>query len=252
MDPSDFDRDLQPWLDGELPPEAAARMQAAADACPELTERVALHRALDGRIRGALASEPAAVATVRAMAARARGRTPSIARRPWYFRPVAAAAAVLIVTGVVLWTFCIGPFECRYLIALEKAADDVAAVPGPAADELLRRSGLPDHVGDAVRAEPAVALPVDFIDLHTPGLRVIYVRPDRSSFCVTLSECATRRPSANRRTSWGGKQWWMTDYDDHRLVAFDCPKCPFVYCVLGPVGEEHVFEDAAALREAMR
>ena len=253
MDPHDFDRDVHAWLDGELPPEAAARMQAAADASPELAERAALHRALDARIRGALSAEPAAAATVAAMAARARAGAPSIVRRPWYLRRrVAAVAATLLVAGTVMWAFCIGPFECRYLIALEAAADDPAGQPGPAAEELMRRAGLPTRVGDALAQEPPVALAVDFINLHTNGLRVDYWRPDGSYFRVTLSECCTHRPSANRKIERDGREWWTTEYDGHRLVAFDRPQCSFVYCVVGPAGSDRVFAEAAALRDAIQ
>lgn len=252
MDPRDFERDLEAWLDGELPEDAAARMKAAADASPAFAERAALHRAIDARIRGALSSEPAAVATVAAMAARARGDAPSAIRRPWYLRPMMAAAAVLLVAGTIMWWFCIGPFECRFLMALEKAAVDTSAVPGARADDLMRRSGLPDRVGEAIAMQPAVALAMEFAGVHANGLRVEYVRPDHSSFFVTVSECPTRRPSEFRKTEIEGRIWWKTDYDGHRMVAFDRPQCPFVYCVVGPAGADCVFDEAVELRDAIQ
>lgn len=253
MDPADFERDLDAWIDDELPAESAARMQAAADASAELAERAALRRSLEERVRGALSAEPSAVATVREMAARARGAGAPVLRRPWYARrPLTIAASLLIVVGGFMWAFCIGPFECRFLMALERAADDPAALPGPAADELMHRSGLPLRVGDALAAEPVVALAIEFANVSTRGLRVDYVRPDGSSFRVTASECPSHRPSASRGVERDGRKWWMSEYDGHRLVAFDRPGCDFVYCVVGPPGADCVLREAAALRDAIR
>jgi hypothetical protein len=252
MDPLDFERDLEAWLDGELPPAAAARMQAAADASPELAERAALQRALDARIRGALLAEPAAVATVRAMAARARGAAPSV-RPPWILRrPLFAMAATVLVAVTLMWWFCIGPFECRYLMAFERASNDAAAAPGPGADDLVRRSGLPDRVGDARAATPAVRAPLDVFVFHFDGARMDYVRPDGSSIRVAVSESAQKRPSRSKRVDRDGRQWWVTDHGGLRMVAFDRPDCPFVYCVIGPAGADSVFAEAAALRDAIR
>jgi hypothetical protein len=251
--PGDFERDLDAWIDGELPADAAARMQAAVDASPELAERAALQRSLDARMRDALAAEPAAAAIVREMALRASGLHAPAARRTWSApRIVSVAASLVIVAGVLLWTLCIGPFECRFLVALEKAADDPSALPGPAADELMNRSGLPLRVGDALAVEPVVALAIEFADCRTKGLRVDYARPDTSSFRVTASECPTKRPSSSRIVEWEGRSWWTSEYDGHRLVAFDRPGCDFVYCVVGPAGSDCVFKEAAALRDAIR
>ena len=252
MDPRDFDRDLEPWLDGELPPDAAARMQAAADASPELTERVALHRALDARVRRALLAETAAVATVRAMAARARGAAPAL-RRPWILRRYVFAAAATVLVGVTLmWWLCIGPFECRYLMAFERASDDASAAQAPAADALVRRSGLPDRVGDALLATPAVHVPMDVFVFHFDAVRVDYVRPDGSSFRVSVSESEGKRPSRSKTVERDGRKWWTTDHGGRRMVAFDCPGRPFVYCVIGPAGSDDVFAEAVRLREAIR
>lgn len=251
--PGEFERDLHAWIDGELPDDAAARMQAAADASPELAERVELQRAFDARMRAALSADPSAAAAVRAMAVRASGRNAPPVRGSWSVTRIAmVAASLLIVSGVLLWTFCIGPFECRFLVALENAADDPAAVPGPAADELMRRSGLPLRVGDALAAEPVVALAIDFAEHRTKGLRVDYVRQDSSAFRVTASECPSKRPSASRVVEWEGRKWWMSEYDGHRLVAFDRPGSDFVYCVVGAAGADCVFREAAALRDAIR
>jgi hypothetical protein len=252
MDPRDFDRDLETWLDGELPPDAAARMQAAADSTPELAERAALHRALEARIRGALLAEPAAVATVRAMTARARGAAPAL-RRPWILRRhVLAAAATVLVAVTLMWWLCIGPFECRYLMAFERASNDASAMQAPAADDLVRRSGLPERVGDAIAATPAVRVPMDVFVFHFDAVRTDYVRPDGSSFRVAVSESAGKRPSRSKTVERDGRKWWTTDHGGRRMVAFDCPGRPFVYCVIGRAGAEEVFAEAAELRDAIR
>jgi hypothetical protein len=252
MDPRDFDRDFEAWLDGELPPEAAARMQAAADATPELAERAALHREIDARIRGALIAEPAAVATVRAMAARARGAAPAL-RRPWILRGWVSAAAAAVLVGVTLmWWLCIGPFECRYLMAFERASREVCVAPGAEADDLVLRSGLPDQVGEARATEPAVHVPMDVFVFHFDAVRADYMAPDGSSFRVAVSESDGKRPSRSKTVERDGRKWWTTDHGGHRMVAFDCPGRPFVYCVIGPAGADEVWAQATALRDAIR
>src|SRR5437773_6113520 len=95
-------------------------------------ERDEAERAFDARVAAALASagpgdaEAASIATVRALLARTRppAAAPVPAGRVHRFRfgipKIAVAAAALVVS--TMWWFCIPPFQCGYMQAIEKAA----------------------------------------------------------------------------------------------------------------------------------
>src|SRR5206468_10795688 len=63
----ELELDLMAYVDGQLPPERVARIEAAINASPELKARVAAERALDARMRRALASDAGDVSAVRRM-----------------------------------------------------------------------------------------------------------------------------------------------------------------------------------------
>ncbi len=248
MDARDFDRDLHAWLDGELAPDAAARMQAAADASPEFAERVELARQFDRRMRRALVSDPAAAETVRAMLARARSQPEGrLLRLPRGAMKIAAALLLAVTAG--MWWTCIPPFECAYLEALESASHDAAAVPG--GPELATKFDLPDVLGDALPAKPPAATTLDFYVWHLTGVRLDYVRPDGSAFHVTACDSQNIRPSFRRAVEREGQTWWIADVAGGRIVAFEHPRSDIVFAVTGAKGDDSVFAAAKTLRASI-
>jgi hypothetical protein len=250
MDARDFARDLHAWLDGELPPEHAARMQAAADASPDLTQRVAMERALAGRVQRALMSDPGSVETVRAMVARARApRAPSgrILGLPRGALRIAASFLVVAVTG--MWWFCIPPFECSYMQALEAASHDPNAVPGTAADDFVNEYKMPREIDGAVITAPAATVHLDFWAWHLVGARLDYVRADASAVRVVICDSEKIKPSIRREVERDGMKWWIADIAGRRVVAFVKPGGDDDLCaVTGRAGDESVYAAAKALR----
>jgi hypothetical protein len=98
------------WLDGELPPEEASRIEAEVAASPELSRRAEEHRAMAARLRGAFDS--VAVAPVPEQIAAAvrpaqenvldlsAAREKRSARRPFPLWTQAAAMAATLAVGV--------------------------------------------------------------------------------------------------------------------------------------------------------
>jgi hypothetical protein len=107
-DPSISDEELVAWIDGELSPEAAARVVEAVDREPALAARVAAHRRLATRMAaafGPIAEEPAPLrprdgATVISLAA-VRAARADEARKPHRWALPGAVAASLLV-GVMV------------------------------------------------------------------------------------------------------------------------------------------------------
>ena len=253
MSASEFDRDLEAWLDGELPPACAAAMQAAVDASPELAERAALEREFDQRMRRALASDAGSVETVRGMLAKARTQSVPAGRMLRLPRgAMKIAAGLLIAVTGGMWWLCIPPFECAFMQALEVAAEDRAAVPGAAADEALARSGLPAEVDGALAAHPAAIATLDFWFWHLTGVRLDYVRPDGSVFHTVLCEKSDVHPSIRRSVERDGEEWWMGEMGGSHVVAFTVKDGTGVCAVTGTTGDESVYAAAKALRASLR
>ncbi len=98
--------DLSAWLDGELPPEQAARVARAVAADPAWSTAADELRALDSLLVAHAAPEPAADLPARI---RAAARNETRAKRPApvlrlvrWLAPAAAAAAVLIAAVAIL------------------------------------------------------------------------------------------------------------------------------------------------------
>ena len=221
MDAVEFERDLGPWIDGELPAERAARMQAAVDASTELARRAEFERRFHARVTKAMASD-ADVAAVAAMIARAlpdeapAGRVRRIPSAAWR-----AAAAVIVVAVTGMWWFCVPPFECPYMEALEAASRDAAATPGATADAMAARFRLPAEIDGAVAAPPAAAARLRLLVRSLSGVRLDYVRPDgAAAFHVVACDSPEVHPSIRRRVERDGATWWTCDVGLGRAWAF--------------------------------
>jgi len=255
MDTGEFERDLGPWIDGELPAERAARMQSVVDASPELARRAAFERRFLARVTKAMASD-ADAAVVAAMIARARGeeapagRLRRIPRAAWR-----AAAAVLVVAVTGMWWFCVPPFECPYMQALEAASHDSSATPGAEADALAKRFDLPAQIDGAVVAPPPAATTLDVHGRKLAGVRLEYVGADgATTLHVVACESRQLHPSIRRRVSSDGiREWWTRVHAGERTWAFQSPTTEVVYAVTGSAADEAAILAAAkALRASVR
>jgi hypothetical protein len=252
MDGAEFERDLHAWLDGELPPERAARMQAAADASPELAKRVAMERVFHVRVKHALQSDAGSAEVVREMAARARAArapAPILGLPRWALRSAAAASIVF----AAMWWFCVPPFECTYLQALEAASHDPNAVPGPEADAFAREYGLPACIGGAKAAAPVAATSIDFWFWHLKGVRQDYVCGSGAAYQVVVCDSPRIFPSVRRRVERDGETWWIADIAGRRVVAFFKPGgSDELCCVTGTTADDSVYAHAKAFRDSFR
>jgi hypothetical protein len=240
MDAREFERDLGPWIDGELPADRAARMQSAADASPDLARRAAFERRFHARVKTAMATD-ADASVVAAMIDRARaveapaGRLRRMPRSAWR-----AVAAVLVVGVTGMWWFCVPPFECMYMQALEAASHDSAAAPGAEADAMATRLRLPATL--------------DGVFHHLAGVRLDYVRPDgATAFHVVACDSPDLHPSIRRRVEREGAQWWTCDVGDDCTWAFQSADAKVVYAVTGPDKDDaSLYASAKALRARVR
>jgi hypothetical protein len=251
MDAREFDRDLHAWLDGELPPEHAARMQAAADASPDLARRVAMERALAARVQRALMSDPGSVETVRAMVARARATRAPAGRILGVPRGVLRIAASLLVVAVTgMWWFCIPPFECSYMQALEAASHDPNAKPGIAAEEFAKKYGMPGEIDGAFATQPVATVHLHFWFWDLDGVRLDYTYADGRAVQVVVCESDRIKPSVRRHVVRDGMDWWMGDVAGRSVVAFVKPGGDGgdLCAVTGPAGDKSVYAAAKALR----
>lgn len=246
------DRDFQAWLDGQLDAAAAARVEAEVAASPDLAERARLERSFDARLRRALVADPASADAVRAMAARARTGSRPRARLLRFPSLAVSAAAALLVALTGMWFLCIPPFECAYMLALESASHDAAALPGPNAEERARSLGLPASAGEALAAAPAAATDLDFWFWNFPGVRMDYVCGGGKCYRVAACESEGLRPSFRHEEERDGASWWIADVEGSRVVAFEHPRREVVYAVTGPEGDESVYSFARALRSSIR
>lgn len=105
------DETLFAWLDGELDPEESARVEAAVAADRELAERVARHRAMQARLKGAFDSLLEAPVPERLVPARKEPEVVDFAAakrsrdaRSWAPLPQWAALAATLAVGIFAGT----------------------------------------------------------------------------------------------------------------------------------------------------
>jgi len=255
MRAAEFERDLEAWIDGELPPERAAAMRAAADASPDLARRAASERRFHERVKKAMASDAAIDdAAIRAMLAKARGENRAAGRLFRVPRGAWRALAAGVVVAVAgMWWFCVPPFECTYMQALELASHDGTAKPGADADALAAELKLPAAIDGAVAAPPAAATRIQVFVRRLDGVRLDYVKPDATSFHVVACRSVGFHPSIRRRVEKDGATWWTCDLAGDCTWAFQCDGTGVVYAVTGPDEDDaSVFAAAKALRTCVR
>jgi len=257
MRAAEFERDLEAWIDGELPPERAAAMRAAADASPDLARRAASERRFHERVKKAMASDAAIDdAAIRAMLAKARGENRAAGRLFRVPRGAWRALAAGVVVAVAgMWWFCVPPFECAYMQALEAATHDAAAAkPGADADALAMKFRLPAAIDGAVAARPAAATRLDVFIRHLDGVRLDYVKPDAvTAFHVVACDSPGFHPSIRRRLDRDGVRWWTCDLDGNCTWAFQAEGTDVVYSVTGPEKiDDEVYAAAKDLRRCVR
>lgn len=178
---------IHAWLDGALPPDESARVEAQSASCAECAALVAEARGLvaaSSRILSSLDAVPAGVipgssGSIDQLAA-LRARHGSRKRHWWTDRRIVAAASVVFVAGVSTMVWRVAPESARSPIA-EQMADGVQPLsdsvsptataptaPAPPANDMANESSLAREAqgrgaGAAADrpASPFVASPVD-------------------------------------------------------------------------------------------
>jgi hypothetical protein len=252
MTESDFELELRAWMDGELPPDRTARVESRIRSSAELMARVTAERAFDARVRRTLLADAAAAPDfVRAVVATARAETRPAGRLVQLrWGALRAVAAVLVFAMGGMWWFCIPPFECAYMQALEAASEDPKATPCDEASAFWKRCGMPERTAGLVAAEPAARTQLDVHGLRLDGVRQDYVRDDLSALRVVICASKDVRPSIRRKVERDGLTWWIADIGSRRVVAFD--HGDDVCAVTGRAGDESVYAAARALRSSFR
>ena len=163
---NEHDLRIEAWLDGELPPEEAARFQAEMAADPDLLDELAMARAVQETLRG-LPAEPCPPDLVPGVVATARreARKDALQRiRTWFrsgmgadWRPAFAMAMLLMVVfGSVLVDRSgrtAGEMDPAVAEALEQAKWTLALVAdvGRRTGRTVREDVLEPHVVDPVQ-----------------------------------------------------------------------------------------------------
>lgn len=249
MDESEFLIRLPAWAEGSLDDATAERMAAYVDANPSAARLAEEHDGFDRRVRDALLAGVDGGAVVERFLAEARSGADRTARKApprmlFAVRTVVAVAAALLIAFSLGWFYCIGPFECPYLEALEQArrAEPIAAVvPGVA--------GRPAPTS-ATETEPPTVVPVAY---RAPR-RALRSRYDVDGRDVTVLWCETAdiRPSFRRRVALLGKDWWIAEENGDRMVAFVDPATNLLCCVIGDLPADRLLAVADELRCACR
>ena len=163
---------IHAWLDGALPPDESARVEAEAARCTECAALVAEARGLiaaSSRILSSLDAVPAGVIPGRDgnvdQLAALRARHTSRKRNWWNDRRIVAAASLVFVAGLstMIWRYAPGsakaPVTEQSLDASQPAAESIAPVAAaPVAGAPANESGLSSRSAPArdARAEARV------------------------------------------------------------------------------------------------
>lgn len=237
-----FEERLLAWIDGELPVDQADEMQAFVDSNPELADRVAAERRFEDQFRDALLrtvdfdadakmselldrARPAAEAT----ASSARALRPAPSRVLRLLRPLTGVAAALLLATSLSWFYCIGPFECPYLEAVERVVEDPNGTPAAAVE-------VPGYESEG---EASVRSMVS----ATHGGEVLVMPlecPHHGAFHLVIGEADSGRPSFRRRIEHDGHTWWMGEEAGKRFVAFVHPERDQLVWLVGQQDEDEL------------
>jgi anti-sigma factor RsiW len=260
MDCALFRSVLHAWMDGELRREEEASASEHLSSCEDCLARAEAEKALEGRVRTAM-EERVDPARVREMLRWARtdasNGLPPVSGPPVH--PVGVlllprlwgsmAASVAALLGVA-WLFCVPPFECPYLQAVEEAATAAApaAVPGaPAPDAVARRIRPPETLAGRPRKGEAERVPVVLLGNPIESVRARYDFQE-AEVLVVWSDAMGGTPSFRRRATRDDQEWWIAHEGGRTLVAYMSRTDRVLCTVVGPLPEARLLEAASALR----
>ena len=237
-----FEERLLAWIDGELPTGESDEMQAFVDANPELVDRVAAERRFEDQFRDALLRTVDFDADARMAELLTRARpdadqpaAPVHSLRPApspilrLLRPLTGVAAAMLLATSLSWFYCIGPFECPYLEAVERVVANPNGTPAAA----LQVPGYESEDDASVRSMVS--------STHGGEALVMGLEcPHHGAFHLVIGESDTGRPSFRRRIEHEGHTWWMGEEAGKRFVAFVHPERDQLIWLVGPQGEDEL------------
>ncbi len=269
MNCDDFRERLFTFVDGELGAEEASAVEHVA-MCADCGGRVAFERALERRIGAALlADAPGAGAAVVSKAAdgpsgpdiaellrRARPGVADVAGgtaasggargRLVTLRRAVAVAAGLLLAVQAAWFFCIPPFECSLLQAVERGAAAGATPGGTPRSERLVRLEPPDELDGYARVGAA-----ELVFVGSAGVDyAVRARYASAGEDITVLWCdpVDHRPSFRRRTERGGSEWWIASENGKNLVAWMCPVTETMCTLVSAIPEDRLVAVASEIR----
>ena len=280
MNCDDFREHLFPFVDGELSDPQAGLAAAHVGECSDCADRAEFERRLESRMHSALMTD-AHVFDAAGVVAAARGRVAEEAGveaegvehdggdaegdgasagggargRLLRFRGargLLAVAATLLLAVQAAWFFCIPPFECSYLQAVERATREVGTPlrPGVVAPPVAGRIVVaPALLGFDLDGEASL------VDVgHRPGERGVRARYSRAdeSFDVVWSDPGGATPSFRRRRDMDGRTWWIAEENGNRIVAWICPVTETLCSLVSDLPEDRLLGYAEEMRSAER
>jgi len=261
MNCNEFREQLFSFIDGELTGAAVGSASAHVEACTDCAERAEFERELESRMSAALLSGAEGFDVSRALAGVDRPAEPVTAERAGtgrvirfpFARRLLAVAATLLIAVQAAWFFCIPPFECSYLQAVELSTreEGTALRPGVAGPRLFERIDVPSTLsGYELQGDP-VGLRRGLGDVGyefaTEVVRARYAL-DGESFDVVWSRSNGMEPSFRRKRDEGGQVWWIAEETGNRIVAWMCPDGDTLCTLVGDLPEDRLLEVAGELR----
>jgi hypothetical protein len=280
MNCDDFREHLFPFVDGELSGPQAGLAAAHVGECSDCADRAEFERRLESRMHSALMTDANAFDAAAVVAA-ARGRvadevvveakaveavaveavagdaSASGAGRGRLLRfrgarGLLAVAATLLLAVQTAWFFCIPPFECSYLQAVERATREVGTPlrPGVVAPPIASRVAVaPALLGFDLEGEASL------VEVgYRPGEQGVRARYSRAgeSFDVVWSNPGGVTPSFRRRYEIDGRTWWIANENGYQIVAWICPVTETLCSLVSDLPEDRLLGYAEEMRSAER
>ncbi len=278
----EFRAQLFPYLDGELDEAATGTAAAHVADCADCAGRTAFERALEKRLQTALLADVGALDSVALVAAARRSPpldspTPASAvssgvsssstgtssstrtGRPGHVlrfltaRRLLAVAAALLIAVQAAWFFCIPPFECSYLQAVERTVDAEGTPlrPGVVGPPLAERIEVtPEVLGYRLEGE-ATVVDLGLGETANSAVRARYAQ-NGEVVHVVWSDMGGAEPSFRRKREFDGRSWWVATENGHNLVAWMCPVTESLCTLVSELPEERLLDVADKLRAAER